>query len=84
MGQGAAASVAAGNVIVGNGIIPKVDVEKMPLLSPFQLGPFSLSHRYSHVHGEFRILTVPESAETEFGFHWPPEWLSRGVAEVLF
>ncbi|KAG0615226.1 hypothetical protein M758_5G025000 [Ceratodon purpureus] len=48
MGHGAAAAslpaVNGNGVIPGSGI-PKVDVEKMPVLSPVQLGPFKLSHR---------------------------------------
>lgn len=56
MGHGAAAASVS---VVGenNGAIPKVDVEKMPLLSPYQLGPFHLSHRYVvlNVHGQFQL-----------------------------
>ena len=48
MGHGAAAALP---VVIGTGVlpdngIPKVDVQKIPLLSPYQLGPFKLSHRY--------------------------------------
>lgn len=43
MGHGAAASVVAR--IGRKGVVMKVDVEKSPLLSLYQLGPFSLSHR---------------------------------------
>ena len=55
MGHGAAASlpVLNGNGVIAEKGIPKVDVEKMPLLSPYQLGPFKLSHRY----GRFENLT---------------------------
>jgi hypothetical protein len=31
----------------GHGAVPEVDFEKMPLLSPLQLGRFKLSHRYA-------------------------------------
>jgi hypothetical protein len=56
MGHGAAAAlpvVSGTGVLTDNGI-PKVDVQKMPLLSPYQLGPFKLSHRY----GSFLFTSV--------------------------
>lgn len=47
MGHGAAASLSVEGSIgaIPDNSIPQVDVEKMPLLSPYQLGPFKLSHR---------------------------------------
>lgn len=48
MGHGAAASLSVEGSIgaIPDNSIPQVDVEKMPLLSPYQLGPFKLSHRF--------------------------------------
>jgi len=42
---GAAAALPAENGVAVKGAVPEVDVKEMPLLSPFQLGRFSLSHR---------------------------------------
>lgn len=64
------ANGAIDSLAADHGVIPEVDLEKMPLLSPHQLGPFKLSHR----HQLFRNL-IQAYKHIEFGVgfgrgHW--------------